>query len=113
MAENVENGSDPVLVMVEEMLATFTYKPGWAFVLEPCADNSWLVRMIWESSDSRSPTRKTTVVQVWHLPPLNRGRSKSELQRMLRREIHMAEKHEADEFMLFNGERLFDPHKKV
>ncbi len=102
---------------MQEVLRGFTYKRGWTFKLEPPAfdhEGVWVVRITWVCEDSRNPGKDTNVVRAVPLPRqlwMGEGPHK-QLEEMLRRQIHECETHEADEWMLFNGVRKFNPHAK-
>ncbi len=109
----LDRGMTPTAVIMEGILDGFTYKRDWTFHLELQGD-VWAVRIAWRSWDSRNPDRKTDVALNWTLPTIRQSvpleNQRLYLIRGLRRKIHECETHEADEFMLFDGVRLFDPH---
>lgn len=89
-------------------LQRFTYKPGWCFTHESRGDDIIMVEMI--VPDTYDPSHKEIrVTSRQKVPPFERV-SEAYAKDLIRSLIHELERHEADEWLLFDGVREWDPH---
>jgi len=88
-----------------------SYRPGWRFSGQAMPDGS--VSLLVESppwpdvSDPAAPPVRLGVSRLLHPSwPMDR----SSVRRTVRSMVHELERHEADEWLSWGGERPFDPH---
>jgi len=114
LAQRAQNEPDRIFYLPEcweNLVASFRYKVGWSFDYDYQIDyNLEMFHISARVPDRDNPTSANliTVGQSFRLPEwvnMEFGRS------FLRDCVHELETHEMDENILFDGERVFDPHK--
>lgn len=94
--------------LVRSILEHFTYKPEWIFNLRE-HNGDWWVHISWRPLNSRNPTRRCDVASTWFVPTGDYF-TREGLMGLFRHKLYELERHEADEWMVFDGVRKYDPH---
>jgi hypothetical protein len=87
------------------LVATITYKPGWAFRLGGPGNRYLCVQAT--TPDSTQPERARTTQHMFELPQIDDPRS---FYRWAFDQLLLAELHEAGEFFTVSGHRPYFPH---
>lgn len=100
----------------DEILWSITYKPGWQLEWSRVwgGDLGWLLRFEWKAV---RPDRETGVEGEGQggptYVPYSDLKGGEHLMRLVFGAVLRYEEHEAREFFKVNGERPFDPHKRL
>ena len=100
--------TDETRAQVRRWLDGTTYKPGWIFELQE-HDGVLRLHAVMPVEDSRRPGRKTVVTGIVELAPDSVADQFAFRRRVLALVEHL-ELHEVREWLLFDGDRAFDPH---
>lgn len=82
----------------------FTYKPGWHLQVKRDGYRAYL-QVEYDGSGTYGSERWSG--RKWFLSP---HMTRTEIQRTVRKAVHAAELHEADEQLLLRGQSVFSPH---
>lgn len=97
----------------ESFVHTISYKPGWDFEIENRVEfGAKLLAISYRAQDNRSTERRTiTVYEKFALPNQGTSLRKSLAENLVLNLVRRLEDHETRESLLFDGVRVFDPHK--
>ena len=111
---------EEVMPIVRKTLDRVEYKPGAKFVISEMSNfftRNAVVTLSFRVRDVHDGGRKIDVISNMQIPEQQLALCKSEGElvelflELLRKHIHSFEIHEADEWLKFRGEQVFDPHK--
>lgn len=94
-----------------KVIEQIEYKKGWRIELLPHSwSDDWELRVSWNADDvhTKKPT-KIVSAEIFDRRAIDHM-DEGALLRRARGAIRNAEMHESDEWFLFRGQRLFDPH---
>ncbi len=91
------------------VLNGMTYKPGRTFQIQDQGDHI-LLRISWVGADARRPAPCTTNVLYTCVVPYSDVWTAEGVKQHLLLWLRRLERHELDEWLKFDGERLTDPH---
>jgi hypothetical protein len=99
------------LQQVERIVARFRYKPGWRFGVESNGHLPYdgpILRIEADHHDARNPGRTILYIQRTTMGPLY---SEEQVKMIVEVAIDEAEEHERGEWLLYDGQRIRDPHR--
>lgn len=97
----------------EEFFKDFSYRPECEFHIVPSMGYSVFgvrLQIRRKVEDTYNPGRMITVIFNATLPEFGGMVDEAEALLYVRQEIHIMEKHEADEWIRYKGEMIFNPH---
>ena len=96
---------DPAKVLEE-----FTYKPGWNFYFNPATENTPATVLVHMSVDNSEPPHERVDTGMPRVLRDYEDMSVEEFLDWMRQTIGICEAHERDEWIRYQGDKVFDQH---